>query len=269
MKSGFTYLHFFTLLFLCSEQACAEIPDWLGKPLPMEPELVRHAISERFVFVKGGCFEMGDTFGDGRDDEKPVHTVCVEDFYIDKYEVTQRQWVEVIGTNPSNFKGCDGCPVEQVTWEGVQDFIRTLNKKTGANYRLPTEAEWEYAARSSGKKEKWAGTNSESELREYAWYDGNSGHKTHPVGQNEPNGLGLYDMSGNVWEWVQDSYDPHSNYYSNSPKDNPKGPSSGQFRVLRGGSWYNFPWNARSSNRFGYKPGYSDHYSGFRLVLTK
>ena len=141
-----------------------------------------------------------------------------------------------------------------------------LNQKTGKRHRLPTAAEWEYAARSGGKREKWAGTSSERDLADYAWYDKNSGQQTHPVGQKKPNGLGLYDMSGNVWEWCQDWYD--KDYYRGGPKDNPNGPDSGNFRVLRGGSW---PLNARSARpayRFFGVPAGRYSNIGFRLVLA-
>ncbi|MDP3259083.1 MAG: formylglycine-generating enzyme family protein [Thermodesulfovibrionales bacterium] len=217
------------------------------------------ATGMEFVSVKGGCYQMGDTFGDGGSDEKLVHEVYVDDFYIGKYEVTQGQWKAIMGNNPSYFNNCgDNCPVERVSWNDVQDFINKLNSKSGKNYRLPTEAEWEYAARSGGKNEKYAGTSNESELGEYAWYSSNSGGKTHPVGQKKPNGLGIYDMSGNVFELVNDWYD--SDYYKNSPKDNPKGPSSGQSRVLRGGSWGN-------STRYQVPPPRFYVPNGFRLAF--
>lgn len=132
-------------------------------------------------------------------------------------------------------------------------------------YRLPTEAEWEYAARSGGKNEKYAGTSNESELGDYAWYSINSGSKTHPVGQKKPNGLGIYDMSGNVWEWVNDWYD--SDYYKNSPKNNPTGPSSGQYRVLRGGSWFTGARTTEAPDRSRYGPSIRDNGFGFRLVV--
>lgn len=218
-----------------------------------------------FVLVKGGCFQMGDTFGDGRSDEKPAHEVCVDDYYIGKYEVTQGQWKNVRGNNPSRFSNCgDNCPVEQVSWDDIQDYIRILNQRTGKTYRLPTEAEWEYAARSGGKSEKYAGGN---DVDTVAWYDNNSGSRTHPVGQKQPNGLGIYDMTGNVWEWCQDWYG--DGYYKSSPKDNPQGPSSGSYRVLRGGSWSNNAANSRATDRNSVSPGYRSSGLGFRLARTK
>jgi len=219
------------------------------------------------VFVKGGCFQMGDTFGDGGADEKPVHDVCVSDFYMGKFEVTQRQWRIVMGTTPSTFKNCgDDCPVEQVSWNDAQEFISTLNQKTGKRFRLPTEAEWEYAARSGGKKEKWAGTSSEGDLGDYAWYGKNSGRQTRPVGQKKPNGLGLYDMSGNVWEWCADWHD--ANYYQRSPRDNPGGPDRWSLRVSRGGSWAGSARDERATERrSGSSKGRSIE-GGFRLVLA-
>jgi formylglycine-generating enzyme required for sulfatase activity len=217
-----------------------------------------------FIFVKGGCYEMGDTYGDGQGDEKPVHNVCVNDFYLGKYEVTQGQWQAVMGNNPSNFKNCgDNCPVEQVSWNDTQDFISRLNGKTGKSYRLPIEAEWEYAARSGGKREKYAGGD---DLDGVAWYSSNSGSKTHVVGTKAPNGLGLSDMSGNVWEWCQDWYG--EKYYNDSPNDNPRGPSSGQYRVLRGGAWTNYPEDGRAASRGRNVPALRAYGSGFRLSLS-
>ncbi len=218
----------------------------------------------QMVFVQGGCFQMGDTFGDGDSDEKPVHQVCVDSFYIGKYEVTQGQWQKIMGNNPSRFSNCgDNCPVEQVSWNDIQGFFRKLNASSGKNYRLPTEAEWEYAARSGGKKEKYAGTD--GSLDDYAWYSSNSGSKTHPVGQKRPNGLGIYDMSGNVWEWCNDYYG--ENYYSQSPRNNPEGPSSGSYRVLRGGGWGNIAAYTRAAYRNRSFPGIRDYGLGFRLAM--
>ena len=156
--------------------------------------------------------------------------------------------------------------MEQVSWDDAQDFIRKLNGKTGKSYRLPTEAGWEYAARSGGKKEKYAGTSNDAGLGDYAWYNANSGDRTHPAGQKRPNGLGLYDMSGNVWEWCRDW--SGEKYYGESPRDNPQGLSSGQYRVLRGGSWNNKPQNVRAANRNRNKPANRNNNSGFRLSLS-
>lgn len=231
-------------------------------------------IGMEFIFVKGGCYQMGNTFKGGDSDEQPVHEVCVDDLYIGKYEVTQAEWQKVMGNNPSVFKGCDNCPVEKVSWNDAQEYINKLNQKlapagtkqeTGKEYRLPTEAEWEYAARSGGKNEKYAGSN---DFDSVAWLSNNSGRKTHPVGQKLPNGLGLYDMSGNVWEWVQDWYD--ESYYKNSPKNNPNGPESGQLRMLRGGSWDSYARGTMASGRYGRMPDYGRNYGfGFRLAITK
>ena len=172
------------------------------------------------VFVKGGCFEMGDISGAGHVREKPVHEVCVGDFYLGKYEVTQKEWKEIMKTKPSYGERCNDCPVDNISWLDIRKFIMKIKEKTGKKYRLPTEAEWEYAARSGGKKEIWSGTSDEVELEDFAWYKDNSFDRTHPVGQKEPNGLGIYDMSGNVMELVWDRYDRE--YYKSSPKDNPK-----------------------------------------------
>ena len=215
------------------------------------------------VYIPGGTFDMGcgSWTSDCKGGEKPVHTVTVSSFYMGVTEVTQAQWEAVMGTNPSNFKG-DDLPVENVSWNDIQDFLKRLNSQTGENYRLPTEAEWEYAARSGGKKEKYAGTN--SNLDDYAWYGNNSGSKTHPVGQKKPNSLGLYDMSGNVWEWCSDWYD--GNYYTTSPDKDPKGAYSGSGRVLRGGSWSGHVSICRSSNRDWNVPGGRFNYYGFRFA---
>jgi len=220
-------------------------------------------VAGELVFVKGGCYQMGDAFGERRSDERPVHEVCVDDFFIGKYEITQGQWKALMGNNPSDHQGDDNYPVEKVSWNDVQNFIRKLNDKTGQSYRLPTEAEWEYAARSGGKPEKYSGGDAVDAL---AWYQSTSAGKSHHVGTKAPNGLGIHDMSGNVWEWVQDMYD--SGYYRDSPRDNPKGPSSGTHRVGRGGSWYNDASFCRSTSRYRYDPELRDDFLGFRIVRT-
>lgn len=220
-----------------------------------------------FVFVKGGCYSMGDTFGDGDKDEQPVHDVCVSDFYLGKYEVTQGQWERVMGNNPSGNKQCGpDCPVDSVSWNAVQEYIRILNSKGGKQYRLLTEAEWEYAARSGGKPEKWSGTSELSVLGDYGWYEVNSNIMTHRGGLKKSNGLGLFDMSGNVSEWCQDWYGEA--YYGSSPKDNPAGAAIGEKRVLRGGSWLYDSGTVRAAKRSADSPAEWDSNYGFRLLLT-
>ncbi|MCP5006294.1 MAG: SUMF1/EgtB/PvdO family nonheme iron enzyme [Planctomycetes bacterium] len=218
------------------------------------------------VFVKGGCFEMGDIFDTGASDEKPVHTVCIGDFYLGKTEVTQKQWKDVAGSNPSKFQ-CGDCPVERVSWNNAQDFIKRLNEKTGMNYRLPTEAEWEYAARSGGWKEQWAGTNDEEKIAEYTWYGYTANGRTHAVAGKKPNAIGLYDMMGNVWEWCSDWYDKE--YYETSPSKNPQGPSEGISRVIRGGGWRSKDKGLRTTDRNSFIPT-SKKFSttGFRLARS-
>ncbi|MBL7785489.1 MAG: SUMF1/EgtB/PvdO family nonheme iron enzyme [Chitinophagales bacterium] len=189
--------------------------------------------------------------------------VNLDSYYIGKYPVTQAEWQAVMGNNPSHFKG-DNLPVEQVSWHDVQLFLQKLQQLTGNTYRLPTEAEWEYAARGGNKSQgyKYAGSNS---LSSVAWYDDNSGSKTHTVGQKQANELGICDMSGNVWEWCSDWYD--EDYYANSPANNPTGPTSGIYRVIRGGSWSSSAQYCRVAIRNDRTPGNRYDYLGFRLAL--
>jgi formylglycine-generating enzyme required for sulfatase activity len=218
------------------------------------------------VGVQGGTFTMGATPEQGdeaQDWEKPAHQVTLSSFSIGKYEVTQEEWESVMGSNPSQFKGAKR-PVEQVSWDDCQEFIRKLNALTGKRFRLPTEAEWEYAARGGNRSQgyKYAGGNS---IGSVAWYTYNSNNETHPVGQKQSNELGLYDMAGNVWEWCQDWYD--SSYYGNSPSTNPVNNTSASDRVLRGGCWFSYARNCRVSIRFNFAPGSRHHYLGLRLAL--
>jgi len=238
----------------------AAADDWpITPPAPLKPI--------EMVLVKGGCYKMGDTFGNGAENERPVHEVCVKDFYIGKYPVTQMQWTGTMGTNPSREPNCGlTCPVENVSWNDVQKFIRKLRQRTGKPYRLPTEAEWEYAARSGGKDEEWAGTSSEKELGDYAWYYENSAFQTHPVGQKKPNGLGLFDMTGNVWQWTSDWYDEA--YYAKSPKNEPRGAATGRTRSVRGGYWGDLPSFVRVARRIGLVPSARGGGYGFRLALS-
>jgi formylglycine-generating enzyme required for sulfatase activity len=220
------------------------------------------------VYVKGGKFTMGCTSEqeDCGDDEKPSHKVTLSGFNIGKYEVTQLQWQAVMGTNPSDNKGCGECPVEKVSWNDIQEFIKKLKKLTGKRFRLPTEAEWEFAARGGTRSQgyKYAGSNS---LGSVAWYEENSNDNTHPVGQKLPNELGLYDMAGNVFEWCTDRYG--RNYYNTSPSSNPKGPSSGAGRVLRGGGWYYSATRCRVADRNDGDPSYRSFINGFRVALSQ
>lgn len=232
------------------------------EPIPPIPQSNLPEIE--MVWVSGGTFTMGATSEQGSDadsDEKPAHSVTLSGYYIGKYEVTQKLWKAVMGNNPSNFTG-DNLPVENVSWNDVQEFLRKLNRMTGKNYRLPTEAEWEYAARggSNSSGNKYSGSNN---IGSVAWYTENSGSKTHPVGSKSPNELGIYDMSGNVLEWCQDWYGD----YSSSSQRNPQGPASGSYRVYRGGGWNNFAGYCRVSRRGGISPGDGDLNLGFRLVL--
>ena len=212
----------------------------------------------QMVFVKGGTFQMG---GNGSDEEKPIHTVTVGDFYIGKYEVTQKEWKAIIGNNPSGFKGVSR-PVENVSWNDVQDFIKKVNVKTGIKYRLPTEAEWEYAAKGGNMSKGYecSGSNSDDEV---AWTFSNSNDETHPVGKKRANELGIHDMSGNVWEWCQDLFGS----YQNQSQTNPTGASNGENRVIRGGSYYkNDISGCTSSFRDSGTPDYKIGFIGFRLV---
>jgi len=229
------------------------------------------------VYVEGGTFEMGSN--DGNDDEKPAHKVTLNSFYIGKYEVTQKQWQAIMGNNPSFFLGCDNCPIEEVSWDDVQEFIRKLNQKTGKMTRLPTEAEWEYAARGGNNSQeyKFAGTSNYNELHKYANFcdmncenswktvNQNDGYRNiAPVGEYLPNELGIYDMSGNVWEWCSDFYS--LDYYSNSPRYNPENNTNAPGRVYRGGSWFLDLGQCQVVNRNYWLPNYRSNNLGFRLL---
>jgi formylglycine-generating enzyme required for sulfatase activity len=236
-----------------------------------EAERRRHdPFYDLMIPIKGGTFEMGDTLGGGRSDEKPVHSVTLSDFSLCKYPVTQGLWKAVMGegNNPSHFKGDDSLPVETVSWEDTQVFIAALNKKSGQQYRLPTEAEWEYAAR-GGNQSKGYQYSGSNDVKEVAWYDENSKGKTHPVGGLKPNELGLFDMSGNVWEWCQDRFD--EKYYEFCTKNgvvvNPVGPDKGVYRVLRGGRYFYGARYCRAAYRSYGEPDDRNSGIGFRLAV--
>jgi len=215
------------------------------------------------VAIPSGSFSMGcsDSY---YDHERPVHTVHIKSFKMSRYEITQSQWQSVMFANPSDFKGANR-PVEEVSWDDIQVFIRKLNSQTGSHFRLPTEAEWEYAAR-AGSSSKWSWGDSPGSAGSYAWYNGNSGNQTHPVGQKQPNGFGLYDMLGNVWEWVQDCY---NDSYNGAPSDGSAWTSGNcAQRVSRGLSYGSASVNMRSAFRQGtdITPGLIIGGTGFRLV---
>lgn len=224
-----------------------------------------NGVKFQMVKIQGGTFQMGATSEQGSDAydlEKPVHSVTLSDYYIGQTEVTQELWQAVMGSNPSYFTGDNQRPVESVSWDDCQEFIEKLNRLTGKNFRLPTEAEWEYAARGGSKSRgyKYSGNNNPDAV---AWYDANSGNKTHPVSQKQSNELGLYDMSGNVYEWCQDWYGD----YSSNSQTNPIGASNGGFRVLRGGSYSMDRSGVRVSFRSRYMPDCGHYNWGCRLAL--
>ncbi|MDR2032480.1 MAG: formylglycine-generating enzyme family protein [Azoarcus sp.] len=242
--------------------ACASEP-----PAPVASFPVHtNSIGMVLIAIPPGSFMMGsDPKEKSRANEYPKHRVTLgKPFYLGKYEVTQAQWQAVMGNNPSRYKA-QGHPVENVSWEDIQVFIQRLNEREGTQgYRLPTEAEWEYAARagtqtlfSFGRKRL---------VRQHACYFNTSMRISCPVGERDPNPWGLYDMHGNVWEWVQDWYDP--DYYASSPENDPPGPASGEMRVLRGGGWHSALSPLRSANRGFRRPDYRDGRSGFRLAFS-
>ena len=225
-----------------------------------------NGVSFDMVSVAGGTFTMGATSEQGSEensDEKPAHRVTLSDYMIGKTEVTQELWQAVMGSNPSCHSG-NNLPVETVSWNDCQEFIKKLNSLTGLNFRLPTEAEWEYAARGGSKSKdyKYSGSN---DVRSVAWYDETTnGSGTKPVATKAPNELGLFDMSGNVREWCSDWYGD----YSSDSQTNPKGPSSGSSRVLRGGRWNDYNGRGcRVSIRFNIRPDFRYNYLGLRLAL--
>ncbi len=254
---------------------CKTLPDGIRKVLnnlinKLNAKIQNKTINLEMVFVQGGTFMMGqpdpDIGGKGlSNDEQPPHKVTLSDFYIGKTEVTQAQWRAVMGSDPPelNFVGCNNCPVDDVSWDDIQEFLKTLNAESKNKYRLPTEAEWEYAARGVAKSKNYTYSGSNN-VDEVAWLSTNSGSKTHAVGTLVPNELGIYDMSGNVWEWCSDWYGEE--YYKNSPTQNPQGAVIGSNRVLRGGGWGSSPRFCRAAHRYSFTPADRNDSVGFRVA---
>lgn len=266
IKNSFIGLLFLSLVAIGS-QSCQKTEDDDENPTPILPAQITETtfgLNMKLVKVNGGTFQMGS---DGYNSE-PVHIVTLSTFFLGKFEVTQAQWRAVMGTSPPYFSGCDNCPVEKVSWDDVQVFLQKLNHASGRNYTLPTEAQWEYAAGGGATdRTMLSGTDDESSLGNYAWHKFNSNYQTHPVGIKSPNAQGLYDMSGNVFEWCED--DLHVNY-DGAPVDgsawidSPRGSS----RIYRGGSWQFSTSFCRVAARAGGTPDARNHFVGFRVALV-
>jgi len=258
---------------VCSQ--CAQrIPDGKkGCPRCQSDEVTLEPLPQSFVdeicriemvLVLGGTFDMGDLIGDGMENELPVHKVTLDTFYIGRYTVTQAQWSSLTPENPSRFQDVDR-PVEQVTWDDACAFAQRLTQAHSGRFcfDLPTETQWEFAARSGGKPERYAGGD---DIDRLAWYEVNSGSHTQPVGTKAPNGLGVFDMSGNVWEWCRDTFrtDAYVSHAANNPEIN----MNAADRVIRGGSWNLDAWSARCARRFSFRADLFGPGLGFRLVMT-
>ncbi|MCG6553085.1 MAG: formylglycine-generating enzyme family protein [Candidatus Magnetominusculus sp. LBB02] len=280
MVSKSLVLRVFVMLFVISLAASSAVV--FGETAGLD-----ETAGMEFAAVKGGCFQMGDSVGDGDPNERPVHEVCVSDFSMGKYEVTNQQFKKFRPSHDSGkFEGVslneNNQPVVNVSWEDAVEYAKWLSSKTGRTYRLPTEAEWEYAARAGSSSAYYWG-NDASEACKYAnvsdaaaqkkypkWrsFNCDDGHLVAaPVGSFRPNAFGLYDMLGNAWEWVEDVYNAEA--YSKLPKNNPVFEGSGEYRVERGGGWSNGPMGVRSSHRVGLTPTFGHRSLGFRLVLVK
>ncbi len=255
-----------TIILTSSQPSIQVIPPRIVQP---PPPPVRHenfierigkGVELEMIAIPGGQFQMGSN---ECAEEKPIHRVTLSPFHIGKYQITQAQWQAVMGDNPSEFKG-DKLPVGQVSWTMAAEFCEKLSKQTGKKYRLPIEAEWEYACRAGSTTRYYFGDD-DAWLEAYAWYWKNPGIKQHPVGEKNPNAWGLYDMHGNVWEWCQDWYD--ENYYKQSPEEDPQGPTSGEYRVMRGGSWGSIAGH-RSAYRGSNLPAFISPGIGCRVVCV-
>lgn len=225
------------------------------------PRWVEPVTGIDFVRVPGGDFTMGSS---GGDDERQPHLVRLRAFYVGRFEVTQAQWRAVMGENPAHFQGCDDCPVEQISWDDAQLFLRKASRMAGVPLRLPTEAEWEYAAGCGALHEPWPGTSDPEDLPAFIWYKGRFEGKTHPVGLKKPNAFSLHDLGGNVAEWCADWFDPE--YYRRSAVDDPRGPDSGTRRCVRGGSFLSSSDEVRATRRWGSDPAARRRSIGLRVA---
>lgn len=243
-------------LFSIKVSPCFALKDEKGPSIWISP-----STQMRFIKIPPGCFLMGTE--DGFDFEAPVHKVCVDSFYLGQYEVTQNQWSLFMDKNNSKFKG-DGLPVERVSWNDSKEYLKRLNtSERTSQFRLPSEAEWEYAARGGTSTQFYWGDKIDND---YVWYFGTSNYKTHPVGLKKPNPFGLYDMLGNVWEWVEDWFS--RDYFKTSALHNPKGPETGKFKVKRGGSQANLISHIKSHTRYRASVNKRHHINGFRIAFS-
>ncbi|MCP4698866.1 MAG: SUMF1/EgtB/PvdO family nonheme iron enzyme, partial [Gammaproteobacteria bacterium] len=254
--------------FMGSKTDRTDLADITGGPLLFRDKLRDGGNAPEAVLIFGGTFRMGDIQGKGDDDERPVHEVSLNSFALGRYPVTVDEYdrfAKAAGREKPNDRGWGRGkrPVINVSWNDAAAYCEWLTKQTGHSYRLPTEAEWEYACR-AGSEGAYCFGNDEKQLKDYAWSYENSGRKTHPVGEKKPNAFGLYDMHGNVWEWVHDWFDEE--YYAKSPKENPADSDSGSLRVMRGGSWASLGQYARSAFRPRYSPVDRNMNLGFRFA---
>ena len=242
--------------YLCSNNELTNKPDG---------NIFCQVTGMEFVKVPGGSFDMGDVWGDGVDSELPVHHVTIKSFILSKYPVTQDQWEKIMLCNPSYLKGAKR-PVEQVSWDDAQEFIVRLNRQSSRTYRLPTEAEWEYAARACGENDKWSGTSDKNQINAFVIYMINQSGYTREVLDKHPNRIGLCHMSGLIWEWCQDLW--HDDYYG-APSDGTAWISGNDSaRIIRGGSWGQDYWDCRTATRNAMDGNTRDAYTGFRIAMT-
>jgi formylglycine-generating enzyme required for sulfatase activity len=256
MRQPLPYL--VVLVIACALTPSSALQRAKRAPAPPAP----HAPAIELVPVPAGSYVMGSS---AEADEQPARTVTISlAFSISAHEITQAQWIAVMGHNPSQFDGAE-LPVDRVTWDEADAFCKKLSALTGKAYRLPTEAEWEYACR-AGSTTAWSFGDAERDLERYAWFDTNGRKQTHAVGARKPNAWGLYDMHGNVWEWCSDWYD--AAYYASGPATDPRGPATGEMRVMRGGSYGADAVSCRSSNRFYATSDQRLFATGVRVVLA-